>query len=38
LAKPSISVRKEASWRGPVQSGPTTVIESASCEKGTIIY
>lgn len=30
LAKPSISVRKEASWRGPVQSGPTTVIESAS--------
>lgn len=29
-AKFSISVMEEASWRGPVQSGPTTVIEVAS--------
>jgi len=35
-AKLSISVRKEASWRGPVQSGPTTAIKSSSCKKGLL--
>lgn len=37
LAKLSISLRKEASWRGPVQSGPTTAIELTSCKKHSYI-